>query len=349
MRANRAAGPGRQRAEPRALNEETAIKAVLCKAFTGVDDLVFAEIDPPTLGEGEIRVAMRAAALNFMDILVVQGRYQLKPPLPFAAGSDGAGEVREVGPGVTRFKPGDRVGVGAFFGAFAQEMVVPAAHAFPIPDGVDYPQAAAYRSSYGTSHYALVDRGRLQAGETLLVHGAAGGLGLSAVELGVLLGARVIGTVGSEEKMAIVREYGAEHVIDYSSENFRERVKELTDGKGADVIYDVVGGDVFDQSLRCINWGGRLLVIGFTSGRIPSAPANLPLLKSCSIVGVFYGAWILRDPEAAAAMHATLLGWLEQKRLRPHICKTLPLEKAAEGLNLLVQRKATGKVVLEIP
>lgn len=330
----------------RAAQRENDVKAVQCKAFGDIGDLVVEDVAAPELGAGQVRVAVRAASVNFFDLLLVQGLYQVKPPLPFIPGSDAAGEVIELGPGVSGAKVGDRVVPMATGGAFAEQLVAPADTLLPIPDGVDFAQAAAYRGTYGTALYALEKRARLAAGEVLLVNGAAGGTGLAAVELGRLIGARVIGAVGSDQKFDIVRQTGAEAVINYETESVRDRVKELTGGAGADVIFDAVGGDVFDQSLRCIAWGGRLLVIGFTSGRIPSAPANLALLKGCSIVGVFYGSWMERDPEAGRELNQRLLGWIAEGRIRPHISMTFPLERTVEAMNALATRKAVGKVVI---
>ncbi len=324
------------------------MKALLCRQFGDIDDLVIGEAEVAPLGDNGVHVAVHAASVNFMDQLMVQGRYQHKPDFPFVPGSDAAGEVIAVGKEVTHVKPGDRVSIGAYTGAFAEEMVADAGQVFALPDGIDYAIAAAARMAYGTGIYALDDRASLQPGEVLVVHGAAGGLGLAAVDLGRHMGARVIGSVGSDDKMDVVRGYGAEHVINYSRENVRDRVKELTDGRGADVIYDTVGGDVFDQSLRCINWGGRLLVIGFTSGRIPSAPANLPLLKNCAIVGVFYGAWIGRDPQGARRLNRTLFDWIAAGKLTPHISDTVTLDQAADGIKRLANRQARGKIVVKV-
>jgi NADPH2:quinone reductase len=277
---------------------------------------------------------------------MVAGEYQMKPDLPFTAGSDAAGVVIETGSRVTRLKPGDRVAVGHYIGTFADEMVAKEWTAVVMPDGVDFAEAAAMRVAHGTAYYGLARRGALKAGETLLVHGASGGVGLAAVQLGRQLGATVIGTVGDEAKAGIVRDNGAAHVLTYDGETrLRDRVKELC-ADGADVIFDVVGGDVFDESLRCIAWDGRLLVVGFTSGRIPSAPANLALLKHCSITGVFFGAWMGRNHADYRADAEQLLAWCASGEVRPHVSATYPLEDAVEAMAVLAERKATGKVVL---
>ena len=323
------------------------MRAIRCNAFTGPADLVVDDVAPPTPADDEIRVRVHAASINFYDLLMVEGRYQLTPDLPFTAGSDAAGVVIETGDAVTRLKPGDRVAVGHYIGAFADEMVAKEWTAVRMPDGVGFAEAAAMRVAHGTSYYGLARRGALKPGETLLVHGAAGGVGLAAVQLGRHLGATVIGMVGDEVKAGIVRDHGAAHVLTYDGEaRLRDRVKELTDGDGADVIFDVVGGDVFDESLRCINWDGRLLVVGFTSGRIPSVPANLALLKHCSITGVFFGAWMSRNHEAYRADAETLLGWCASGEVRPHVSMTFALEDAVQAMAALAERKTTGKVVL---
>jgi NADPH2:quinone reductase len=236
----------------------------------------------------------------------------------------------------------------SWYGGLAEEAVLPMGSVFKIQDEMDFIDAAAFPLCYGTSHIALIHRGGLKAGEVLLVHGAAGGVGLTAVELGKLLGATVIATASTPEKLALAKQYGADHLINYTKENFRDRVKEITGGKGADVIYDPVGGDVFDQSLHCINWEGRYLVIGFASGRIPDAPANLALVKNFSIVGVFLGAYAQRDPETYRASMETLLGWYGEGKLNPHISKTFPLEETAQALNMLKNRQATGKIVVRV-
>jgi NADPH2:quinone reductase len=260
-----------------------------------------------------------------------------------------AGVVEAVGEKVRDLKPGDRVLATTGHGAFAEAVVTEDRNVFKIPDSMSYEVAAGFPITYGTTYHALVDRGRLKKGEVLLVHGAAGGVGLNAVELGRELGATVIGTVGSDEKAAIVKEYGAAHVINYSKESIKDRVKELTGGNGADVIYDAVGGDAFDQSLRCINWDGRLLVIGFASGRIPEAPANMALIKGCSIVGVFWGAFAAREPEKNRANFAALFSLFQHGKLKPHVSASFPLTQVPQAMQALLSRKTTGKVVITVP
>ena len=322
------------------------MKAVLCRAFGPPDSLEIAEIDPPSPAAGEIRIQVHAAGVNFPDVLLIAGKYQARPPFPFAPGAECAGEVIELGEGVTDFQNGDRVIAPTGHGSFAEEVTAPARKAVKIPDAMEYPEAATLLLTYGTSAHALIQRANLREGETLLVHGAAGGVGIAAVEIGKAMGARVIATASSKEKLAFAAERGADHGIDYSSGAFKDEVKELTGGNGADVIYDPVGGEVFEQSLRCIAWEGRLLVIGFTSGTIPSAPANLALLKGCSIVGVFWGSWVERDSEAHRGNMQRLFGWWEEKRIRPHLSLSVPLERTAEALNAVVERKVMGKAVV---
>jgi NADPH2:quinone reductase len=324
------------------------MKALLCKAYGGPDDLVLEETDPPAVGPGDVHIAIHAAGVNFPDILLIENKYQVHPPLPFAPGLEVAGRVLAVGADVTRFKPGDRVMACCGHGGFAEEVAVAERSVFALPDAVDFVTAAGFPVVYGTTYHGLIDRGRMQAGEVLLVHGAAGGVGLSAVDMGKMLGATVIGTVGADAKMDIVRQYGADHVINYSTESIRDRVKELTDGKGADVIYDPVGGDAFDQSMRCINWAGRLLVIGFASGRIPELKANLALLKGCEVVGVFWGSFSEREPERSRGNFDTLLGWCAEGKLKPHVSMRFPLAQGGEALKALISRRATGKVIVDV-
>ena len=324
-------------------------RAVLCKDYSGPQGLVMGELPREPLEQDGVRVAVHAAGVGFADILITKGQYQLKPPTPFAPGGECAGEVLEVGRGVSYVAPGDRVMCGRAVGAFAEELVVREAHVTRMPDGVQFAQAAALRSAYGTGYYALKHRGQLQPGEVLLVHAAAGAVGLAAVDLGRMLGASVIGTVGSDEKAAAVRAAGVEHVLVYGAETrLRDQVKALTAGRGADVIYDPVGGDVFDESLRCIAWGGRLLVIGFASGRIPSVPANLALVKNMSIVGVYFGAWVEHEPLRLRAHYEQLLHWCAEGRIKPHISSVRPLEQAGQALLDLAARRVVGKVVLKV-
>ncbi|MBP7670059.1 MAG: NADPH:quinone oxidoreductase family protein [Ferrovibrio sp.] len=325
------------------------MKAMIAKAWGGPETLVYEDLALPELGLRHVRIRVHAAGLNFPDTLMIAGKYQFKPSFPFAPGMECAGVVEAVGEKVRDLKPGDRVLATTGHGAFAEAVVTEDRNVFKIPDSMSYEVAAGFPITYGTTYHALVDRGRLKKGEVLLVHGAAGGVGLNAVELGRELGATVIGTVGSDEKAAIVKEYGAAHVINYSKESIKDRVKELTGGNGADVIYDAVGGDAFDQSLRCINWDGRLLVIGFASGRIPEAPANMALIKGCSIVGVFWGAFAAREPEKNRANFAALFSLFQHGKLKPHVSASFPLTQVPQAMQALLSRKTTGKVVITVP
>ena len=322
------------------------MRAILCSELTGPEGLRLAELPDPTAGAGQVVVGIRACGVNFADTLMVQGKYQEKPPLPFIPGAEIAGDVLAVGEGVTHLRVGQRVAALCEIGGFAEQVAVAADRCVPLPDGMDYKTAAGFLVTYGTSHVGLAHRAKLQAGETLLVHGAAGGVGLAAVEIGALLGATVIATASSAEKLALASSYGAAHTIDYTQENFVERVKTITGGHGADVIYDPVGGDVFDQSLRCIAWEGRLLVIGFASGRIPQIPAGLLLVKNVSAVGLYWGAYAKRNPQVLTDSLSTLFGWHAAGKLKPHISAAYPLEQAGEALAALMERRSQGKVVV---
>ena len=307
------------------------MKAVICKQRGTPQDLFIEELASPSVTAGQVKVAVHACGINFADTLMIAGQYQVKPPFPFTPGFEVAGEVAAVGPEVTQYKPGDRVIAFTDYGGYAEEVITPATSCLPIPDNMNFVDAAAFMVAYGTSHLALDHRARLQAGEVLLVHGAAGGVGLTAVEIGKHMGATIIATASTPAKLAIAQQYGADHLINYREENFRDRVKEITGGKGADVIYDPVGGDVFDQSLRCLNLEGRLLVIGFASGRIPQIPANLALVKNCNIVGVYWGAYSQRQPHTLLQSMQTLLDWYSQGKLKPHISATYPLRTGSRS------------------
>lgn len=322
------------------------MKAIFCTELTGPDGLRLAELPEPTPGPGEVVVGIRACGVNFADTLMVQGKYQEKPPLPFVPGAEIAGEVLALGEGVRNLRVGQRVAALCESGGFAEQTAVAAARCVPLPDGMDYQTAAGFLITYGTSHLALTRRANVQPGETLLVHGAAGGVGLAAVEIGALLGATVIATASSAEKLALAQQYGAAHTIDYTQEDFVERVRAITGGRGADVIFDPVGGDVFDRSLRCIAWEGRLLVIGFASGRIPQPPAGLLLVKNVSVVGLYWGAYAKRDPQVLTASLAQLFAWQAEGKLTPHISATFPLEKTGDALRSLMERRSVGKVVV---
>jgi NADPH2:quinone reductase len=308
--------------------------------------LVVEEIEPLTPSRGQVVVSVKACGVNFPDTLIIQGLYQFKPPLPFSPGSEVAGIVKAVGAGVERFQPGDRVISIAPYGGFAEEVLAEAAAVIPMPAAMDFDVAASFAMTYGTGIHALNDRAQLQAGETLLVLGAAGGIGLAAVELGKVMGARVIAAASSEEKLAICRQYGADATINYVSEDLKERVKALTNGQGVDVVVDPVGGSYSEPVLRGMAWNGRFLVIGFTSGDIPRIPLNLPLLKGCSIVGVFWGSFTVRDPQHSQENLHQLLDWLQDGTLRPRISARYRLEQAADALNDITQRRVIGKAIL---
>lgn len=322
------------------------MRAVLCKEWGGPEKLVVEDVPSPPMRPGAVRVAVHAAGINFADLLLVSGQYQEKPPLPFIPGSEAAGVIIEVGPGAQTFKPGDRVMVLAGTGAYAEEVVVETPRVSPIPATMDFPTAAGFPVAYGTSHGALDWRAHLQSGEWLLVHGAAGGVGLTAVEIGKAMGAKVIASAGSPEKLQVAKEHGADYLIDYSREDIRERVKEITGGRGADVIYDPVGGDVFDASLRSIAWGGRLIIIGFASGRIPQLPANIALVKNIDVIGFYWGSYQKHKPELIRQSFAQLFRWFEEGKLKPHVSHRMDLKDVVEAMNLLGRRKSTGKVIL---
>jgi len=299
-------------------------------------------------GPGEVVVSVKAAGVNFPDVLIIENKYQLKPPLPFSPGSEVAGVVKAIGSGVDGVTPGDRVFAITGYGAFAEEVKTEAARVLPIPNGMDFPTAAAFGLTYATSDHALRDRGQLTRGESLLVLGAAGGVGLSAIEIGKALGARVIAAASTDDKLAVCREHGADEVINYATEDLRERIKALTNGRGPDVIYDPVGGAYTEAALRSIAWRGRLLVIGFAAGDIPKIPLNLPLLKGASIVGVFWGEFSRREPARFAESITRLTRWFEAGAIKPHVSATFPLERAADALALMAQRKVIGKVVVTV-
>jgi NADPH:quinone reductase len=324
------------------------MRAVICKEYGPPESLVVGELETRPVGENDVRIGVHACGVNFPDTLIIQGKYQFKPEMPFAPGSEVAGEIMEVGSNVSNLKVGDRVMAMVGHGGFAEEVVIGAERVMPMPEGVSYEVAAGFPMVYGTSYHALKQRGQLQPGETLLVLGASGGVGLAAVELGKAMGARVIAAASSDEKLQLAKEHGADELVNYSNGSLKEQVKALTDGKGADVIYDPVGGDFFDESLRCINWNGRLLVVGFASGRIPQAPANLPLLKGSSIVGVFWGDFVRRQPKDNMQNFMELFAFLKEGKIRPHVSATFSLQEAPQALNHLLSRKATGKVVVKV-
>jgi NADPH:quinone reductase len=322
------------------------VKAVLCKAYGPPESLVVEDIESPSPAAGEVVISVRAASVNFPDVLIIQNKYQFKPSLPFSPGSEVAGVLKAVGDGVTGFKPGDRVMAFTTYGAFAEEVGTEARRVLAIPNGMSFTQAAAFGLTYATSDFALRDRGALKPGETLLVLGAAGGVGIAAIEIGKALGARVIACASTAEKLAVCREHGADDTINYATDDLRERIKQLTNGTGVDVVYDPVGGPYTEPALRSLAWRGRLLVVGFAAGDIPKIPLNLTLLKGCSIVGVFWGEFTRREPDRFADAMRQLARWFADGKINPHVWKTFPLERAADALTMMANRQVTGKVVL---
>ena len=325
---------------------ETELKAVRCNAWGQPDTLSVETLPIPRPAAGEVLLRVHAAGVNFPDTLIIQGKYQFKPELPFTPGSEVAGEVLEVGEGVQHIKVGDRVIAFLTTGGYATHAVAQGNQVMPMSPELSFEEAAAFTLASGTSYHALVDRAKLQAGETLLVLGAAGGVGLAAVQIGHTLGARVIAAASSAEKLAICKANGADETIDYSVEDLRARLKELTQGKGPDVIYDPVGGSYAEPAFRSIGWGGRYLVVGFAAGDIPALPLNLPLLKGASIMGVFWGEFARRDPGGNARNLQTMIGWMKEGKMKLLVSKTYPLEGAAQALRDLEERKVTGKVVV---
>ena len=322
------------------------MKAVMCKAWGPPGDLVVEELPDLAPGAGEVVVDVRAAGVNFPDVLTIQGKYQVRPELPFTPGNEFAGVVRALGAGVTGFAVGDSVIGFTRTGAFAEQVLAPAAALMPMPPGMDYDTAAAITLTYGTSHHAVVDRGALQAGETMLVLGAAGGVGLAAIEIGKALGARVIAAASSAEKLEVCKAHGADVLINYDSEDLREALKAATGGKGPDVIYDPVGGVYSEPAFRSIAWRGRHLVVGFAAGEIPKLPWNLMLLKGASVVGVFWGEFAKREPKANLAAMRQMLGWMAEGKLRPLVSGRYALADTPQALLDMAARKVTGKIVI---
>ncbi len=322
------------------------MKAVLCKTLGPAQNLVLEEVASPVPKKNEILLDVHAAGVNFPDTLIIEGKYQFQPPMPFSPGGEAAGVISAVGEKVGDLKVGDRVMALTGWGSFAEQVAVPAYNVLPIPPQMDFTQAAAFGMTYGTSMHALQQRGQLQAGETLLVLGASGGVGLAAVEIGKAMGARVIAAASSAEKLAVAKAAGADELINYSEHSLKDEIKRLTGGNGADVIYDPVGGDLFDQAVRGIAWNGRLLVVGFASGRIPELPANLALLKGAAVVGVFWGAFAQRQPADNAANFKQLFAWFAEGKLKPLVSQTFPLAEAGAAIDTLGQRRAVGKLVV---
>jgi NADPH2:quinone reductase len=322
------------------------MRAVRCHDLTGPAGLRVDDLPEPAPGPGEVLIDVRAAGVNFPDVLLSYGKYQFKPPPPFVPGGEAAGVVQAVGAGVTSVAPGDRVAATVIHGAFAERIVVPEGAAVKLPDAVSFEIGAATLLTYATTMHALVDRAGLRAGETLLVLGAAGGVGIAAVEIGKLLGARVIAAASSDEKIAFCKEHGADDGIQYAREDLKERTKALTKGNGADVIYDPVGGPFAEAALRSIAWEGRYLVVGFAAGEIPKIPLNLVLLKGCQIVGVFWGSFAMREPAKNRAHAARIFEAVAAGQLRPHVDATLPFARAGEALARMERRDVRGKLVL---
>src|SRR5579872_750531 len=323
------------------------MRAILCRQWGEPETLCVEEVARPALQPHEARLRVHACGINFADALMVAGKYQVKPEFPFTPGLEAAGEVIELGAAVRHLTVGQRaLAVLRFGGGYAEEIAINADAVVPIPDAMDFVTAAAFPVAYGTSHFALTHRGKLQAGETLLVLGAAGGVGLTAVEIGRQLGARVIAAAGGRDKLAIAHAHGADELIDYTTQSIRDRVRELTGGLGADVVYDPVGGDAFDAALRAVNWEARMLVIGFAGGRIQAVPANLILVKNISVIGVVWGEQAARDPVLVSRNLAELLRWWEEGRLKPQVAKTFALAEAGAAMRALLSRRYAGKIVL---
>ena len=328
------------------------VKSVLCRQINDdIGSVELVEIDLPSPGPGEVRVRLKACAVNFPDLLMIQGKYQFHPPLPFAPRTEASGEVESVGTGISEYAEGDSVIVSMRFGGFSEAIIVSENEIRKMPENMTYAQAASYQTAYLTAYVALFRRGSLQSGETLLVHGATGGVGMAAVDLGQYFGARVFATGGSDKKLEVVKSRGAFETINYtladgSLGGFKEKVKSLTQGKGADVIYDPVGGDVFDESMRCINWGGRILTIGFTSGRWPLAPVNLILIKQISVIGVRAGEYGRQDPVRGKENTDEIHRLAEEGLISPHVSHALPLERAIDAMRLLERREVIGKAVV---
>lgn len=322
------------------------MRAVLCERLGGPDDLVLAEIDRPVPGPGEVLVAVAAAALNFFDTLIIQGKYQFQPELPFSPGAEFAGTVEAVGEGVELFEPGDRVMGYVRWGAVREAVVASEDELVPLPDGVPEDIAAGLSVTYGTTLHAFRDRARLEPGETVAVLGASGGVGLAAVEIAKAMGARVIACASSLDKLALARERGADLLVNYDREDLKLRLKELTHGEGVDVVYDPVGGRYAEQALRATGWRGRYLVVGFAAGDIPRMPLNLVMLKGCDVLGIFWGEAILREPEGHRDGMAQLLDWVAAGRIVPHVDGVYPIEETASALKRLANREARGKIII---
>jgi len=324
------------------------MKAIRCKAYGPPSSLVLEEIDNLKPKAKEVLVEVKACGLNFPDTLIIQGLYQFKPELPFTPGSDVAGIVKEIGDEVSHLKVGQEVFGFVAHGGLAEEVLVPASACFPKPPKMDFPIAASFLMAYGTSYHALKDRGHLVKGETLLVLGASGGVGLAAVELGKLIGAKVIAAASTDEKLALCKAYGADEIINYTRQDLKTTIKEMTEGKGVDVVYDPVGGIYSEAALRGIAWNGRFLVVGFATGDIPKIPLNIPLLKGGSVVGVFWGAFAMKNPKANMQNTRTLMQWHSEGKLKPHIHAVYDLAETSKALEEMTNRKVKGKLIIQV-
>ena len=322
------------------------MRAVLCKELGTPESLVLEEVPGLIPGPGQVLISVQACGVNFPDTLIIQGKYQFKPDLPFSPGGEISGVVKQVGSDVDSLKIGDRVIAFSTWGGFAEELVVDQTRTVIISDKMDYERASAFVLTYGTSYHALKDRAHLREGETLLILGASGGVGLAAIQLGKAMGATVIAAASNPEKLSACQENGADYVINYAQDDLRQSVKEITKGRGVDVIYDPVGGSFSEKALRDMSWGGRFLVVGFAAGEIPKVPLNIPLLKGCSVVGVFWGEFTKREPALNKQNNQELMDLFDQGKISPHIHRVYPLEKAGEALNELLQKRVIGKVVL---
>jgi NADPH2:quinone reductase len=322
------------------------MKAILCEAYGPPDTLTLADIPSPEPGPGQVLMQVKACSLNFPDTLTIRNLYQFKPPLPFSPGSESSGVVTRVGEGVTHINPGDRVFAYGTHGGLAEERVSDASTVIPIPDGMDFIMGASTLYAYGTSYHALKDRGQLKAGETLLVLGAAGGVGLATVELGKLMGATVIAAASTDEKLAVCGQKGATHLINYSTEDLRERLKDITQGRGVDVVYDPVGDQWAEPAIRSLSWQGRYLIVGFAGGTIPKISLNLALLKGCSLVGVFWGMFTQKEPALNQQNLQTIATWALQGKIAPHISRQYSLAEAPQALNDMMERRVIGKAVV---
>lgn len=324
------------------------MKAVLCKNFGTPKNLVIEDIVEPDLNCGQVRIEIKACGVNFPDLLMIAGKYQKQPPMPFSPGFEVAGNIIEIAPDVTEFKLGQRVVAITGFGGMAEQVCVDARRVLVIPKTIDYVQAAGFLLAYGTAYHALKQRAKLEADEILVILGAAGGVGLAAVEIGKIMGANVIAAASTWDKLNLASEYGADHLINYSDTSLKDSILEITEGRGADVIYDPVGGELFEQCLRAVAWCGRILIIGFASGKISTVPANLPLLKGSSIIGVFWGRFTEQEPKINAENTTKLFQLLQKGKLKPHISKIYPLEQSTMALEILEKRRVKGKVIINI-